>query len=286
MNKTLIGKNGYLFLQNDSCKELEVHNNNLCLVDPLFYKKYESVLDKLLFIVFPNKSLIYAEHLPDTYHLHYRPGFDLYSNYFKNHLLDGFPHLKNQDTYYKTDTHINNKGALIIYNLFVDKINKLFDLTIVKQEYTLTAIECKSLCNLGLGIGDLTCIYNLGNQKLESTHDVFYKINDADQLYCKYRFTPESHIRILNQQCIDETMMYLNQRLEWPIISNYILYVKNKDKKYKVVMFYDSFLISTLQLYIPLFNEIYLIKSIFDIDKIKTIQPDYVVEFRCERFLC
>ena len=81
-------------------------------------------------------------------------------------------------------------------------------------------------------------------------------------------------------------MMYLNQRLEWPIISNYILYVKNKDKKYKVVMFYDSFLISTLQLYIPLFNEIYLIKSIFDIDKIKTIQPDYVVEFRCERFLC
>ena len=36
MNKTLIGKN-------DSCKELELHNNNLCIVDSQFYKRYESV---------------------------------------------------------------------------------------------------------------------------------------------------------------------------------------------------------------------------------------------------
>ena len=79
--KTLIGKNGYLFLQNDSCKEIEVHNNNLCLVDLQFYKRYETILDKFLFIVIPNKSLIYAEHLPDIYNLQYRPGFDLYSNY-------------------------------------------------------------------------------------------------------------------------------------------------------------------------------------------------------------
>ena len=36
MNKTLIGKNGFLFLQNDSANELEVHNDNLCKVDNLF----------------------------------------------------------------------------------------------------------------------------------------------------------------------------------------------------------------------------------------------------------
>jgi hypothetical protein len=186
--KTLIGKNGYLFLQNDSCKEIEVHNNNLCLVDLQFYKRYETILDKFLFIVIPNKSLIYAEHLPDIYNLQYRPGFDLYSNYFKHHLIDMFPSLVNLDTYYKTDTHINIKGALIIYNNFIDKINNLFGLTIVKQEYTLNAIECKSLCELCIGIGDLTWSSNLGNQPLSSTYDVFYTINNAEQLYCKYIF--------------------------------------------------------------------------------------------------
>jgi hypothetical protein len=284
--KTLIGKNGYLFLQNDSCKEIEVHNNNLCLVDLQFYKRYETILDKFLFIVIPNKSLIYAEHLPDIYNLQYRPGFDLYSNYFKHHLIDMFPSLINLDTYYKTDTHINNKGGLIMYNNFIDKINNLFGLTIVKQEYTLNAIECKSLCELGIGIGDLAWPSNLGNQTLSSTYDVFYTINNTEQLYCKYIFTPESYIRLLNNNCIDETLKNLNKVLEWNIISNYILYVKNKDKKYKVVIFYDSFLISTLQLYIPLFHEIFFIKSIFDIEKINIIKPDYVFEFRCERFLC
>ena len=44
MDKTLIGKNGYLFLQNDSAKELEVHNDNLCLVKPNFYKKPDPMI--------------------------------------------------------------------------------------------------------------------------------------------------------------------------------------------------------------------------------------------------
>jgi len=48
MNKTLIGKNGYLFLQNDCAKELNVHNDNLCLVKSNFYKKYESIKNKFL----------------------------------------------------------------------------------------------------------------------------------------------------------------------------------------------------------------------------------------------
>lgn len=58
MDKTLIGKHDYLFLKNDSCSELEVHNNNLCLVNNDFYKRYCEYKDKYLLIVFPDKSLI------------------------------------------------------------------------------------------------------------------------------------------------------------------------------------------------------------------------------------
>lgn len=285
MNKTLIGKNGYLFLQNDSAKELEVHNDNLCLVNPKFYKKYESVKDNFLIVIFPNKSFIYAEHLPDTYKMQYRPGLDLYSEYFKNHLLDGYPFLKNLDTYYKTDTHINNKGALIIYNLFIDKINDLFNLNIIKKEYTLIKQEYETLVNLCLGIGDLTWRSNLGNQHLDSTKDVFYSIHNSEQLYCKHIFLHDSKLRILNNSLIDETNLFLNKILNWNILSSYILYVKNDEQKYKIVIFYDSFFCSTMQLYMSLFHEIYFIKSIFDINIVNKIIPDYIFEFRCERFL-
>jgi len=284
MDKTLIGKNGYLFLQNDSGNELKIHNENLCLVHPDFYKRYEPILDKFVLIVFPNKCLIYSEHLPDTFDLKYRPGFDLYSNFLKDKIIDGFPLLKNNDTYYKTDTHVNAKGGLIIYYIFIDKINKLFNLDIVKEEYTLTKKEC-SLMSLGLGIGDLTNRINLGNQLLENINDVFYKIDNNEQIYCRYKFTDNSSIRILNDSLTDVTNLYINNILTWDIISNCILYVKNPDKKYKVVIFYDSFLLSTLQLYTSLFHEIYFIKDIFYLDRITKIQPDYIFEFRCERFL-
>lgn len=90
MYKTLIGKNNYLFLQNDSAREIDVHNANLCLVDRFFYKKYDFIKDKYLMVVFPNKSYIYKDFLPDNYSLKYRPGFDMYRNYLQNHILDGY----------------------------------------------------------------------------------------------------------------------------------------------------------------------------------------------------
>ena len=172
-----------------------------------------------------------------------------------------------------------------MHNLFINKINKLFNLDIENKKYKLTQINCKSLSSVGLGIGDLTWETNLGNQILDSTEDLFYKINLADQLYCKYTFSSDSKIRILNYNVIDETDKFIDNILDWNMLSNYILYVKNDEKKYKVVIFYDSFLAASLQLYMPLFNELYFIKSIFDINIINLINPNYVFEFRCERFL-
>lgn len=72
-------------------------------------------------------------------------------------------------------------------------------------------------------------------------------------------------------------------------MSNYILYRNNENngeqKQYKVLLFYDSFLANVLDLYLKLFKEVYMIKDIYDRKYIEYIKPDYVFEFRVERFL-
>lgn len=282
MHKTLIGKSGYLFLQNDSCRELEVHNDNLCLVSSNFYEKYENIKDKFLLIVFPNKSYMYSDFLPDGYNLKYRPGFDIYNNYLNQHILDGYQFLK--------DIIINNKGSLIIYNEFINKINKLFNLNISSQNYSCNKIEVDNLSSLGIGIGDLTWDLNLGDQVLETQKDTYYEIIDSEQLYVKYFFNDTSEIKSLEciDNCIiDKTYENINKFLDWNIISKYILFKQNLNccNKIKVVIFYDSFLSQTLQLYMNLFYEVYFVKACFDINIVNIINPDFVFEFRVERYL-
>lgn len=291
MYKTLIGKNGYLFLQNDSARELEVHSNNLSLVNDNFYKKYETIKDKFLIIVFPNKSYIYSKFLPDNFNLKYRPGFEIYKNYFNKNILDGYHFLKDvDDSCYKTDTHINNKGSLIIFNEFINKIKDLFNLNINTIQYEYNKIEVENLSSLGLGIGDLTWDLNLGDQLLESKKDNYYEIVASEILYTKYKFNDSSEIKTLqyiDNSIIDKTIDNYDKILDWNIISQYILFKQNTNihNKLKVVIFYDSFLCFTLQLYMNLFYEVYFIKSIFNINIINFINPDYIFEFRVERFL-
>ena len=56
MIKTLIGKNDYLFLINDSNKELDIHINGYTIVNENSFKKYEKYLDKFLIFIYPDKS--------------------------------------------------------------------------------------------------------------------------------------------------------------------------------------------------------------------------------------
>jgi len=291
MNKTLIGKENWLFLQNDSCRELEIHNDDYCNVSLNFYKKYEKYKEKTILVVFPNKSLIYKQYLPDGYDLKYRKPFDIYAKYFDTHIIDGYNLLKDEENiFYKTDTHINNKGSLVIYYHFIDKINELFALNITKQVYELKKIECESLVEMNLAIGDLTWSFNLGDQSLSCIRDTFYEIVDNPQLYIKYIFNDNKDIVLFNYDdniLIDETMLYINKILDWHILSKYILF-KNNNKNTEnktVVFFYDSFLCSSMHLYINLFTNVYFVKSIFNPKIIDLINPDYVFEFRCERFL-
>lgn len=288
--KTLIGKDGYLFLQNDSGKELKIHNENLCLVKENFINRYNSYKNKFLLTIFPNKSLLYKDYLPDGFNMIYRPSFNIYNKHFNNNIIDGYDILKNvEDTFYKTDTHINLKGAYIIYCSFIEKIKDIFNITIEQKNISIHKKIIASLNELGLGIGDLTWSQNLGSQHLNSLEDVYFYSNDFAEIYLKYKISIDDPIRVLvieNKTLIDKTNEQIDFILNWDSLSKHILYKKNKDKpKYKCLIFYDSFLLSTLGLYLELFEEIYLSKSMFTKEIIDVINPDYIFEFRVERFL-
>lgn len=288
MNKTLIGKENYLFLQNDSARELEVHNNNLCLVDDNFYLKFKELKNKYLLIIFPNKSFIQKQFLPDNFDLKYRPAFDKYNEYLKDHILDGYVFLKDKvDHYYKTDTHINLKGNYIIYENFVDKINELFNLNITKKQIIIQEQICPNgLTMLGKAIGDMTWENNLGNQVLKDISDIYYYSDKLKEIYVKYKLTSQSKIRILDRDLNDKTEEKINEYLHWHLISDFLLYQKNNlNTKIKVLIFYDSFLLHAIDLYLDIFDEVYFAKSVYDINLVNKINPDFVFEFRCERFL-
>lgn len=291
--KTLIGKNNYLFLQNDTTFEIKQHCSIQSLVNPCYLiNSYEKIIDKFLLIIIPDKSYVLQKYLPDNYQLLYRPTFDAYSNYLGNHLLDGYESFKLfDDLYYKTDTHINNNGAMIIYYEFINKINQLFSIGICnKKNFICVKHDVVSLNSLGLGKGDLTWNSNLNGQLLYSISDTYYSIVNSEQYYMKYLFTNDSMLRTLKiteHDLIDNTIDNVNKILDWCIISEYILYKKNINccNKYKIVIFYDSNLCSTLHLYLNLFYEAYCVKSKFNIVTINLLQPNYVFQFSIERFL-
>lgn len=293
MHKTLIGKNGYLFLQNDSAKELEIHNNNLCFVDSTKLSRYNSIKNKYMMIVFPNKSFLYKSFLPDGYNLKYRPGFEIYKKYFCSQILDGYTILKNEtDVYYKTDTHINLKGSYIIYCKFIESVNKLFNLNILKKNCIIKSIETNNLTSIGVGIGDLTWEVNLGKQTLYSTNDNYYYSDDIKELYCKHKIiNNDPQLAILNfenNELHNVTNSFEGHIINWNIISKYILYKNNSYKnlpKLKVLIFFDSFLSSSLSLYLEMFDNVFMVKQSFNIELVNFINPNYVFEFRAERFL-
>jgi len=290
VNKTLIGKNGFLFLQNDSGNEIKIHNENLCLVQDISLKRYNEYKDKFLLTVFPNKSLICKEFLPDEFDMKYRPAFDIYKKKFDDKIIDGLTVLSDyKNIFYKTDTHINLYGAYIIYSTFVDNFNALFKMNVIKKEINIKSKLVDSLNELKLGIGDLTWKVNLGNQTLNSTEDIYFYSDDFTEIYLKYELKLNDPIRILRfdkNKFIDNTNEFIGKTIDWETLSQYTLYKKNNIfPKQKCLIFYDSFLLSTLSLYLELFDEVYLSKTVFSNEIIQIIDPDYICEFRIERFL-
>ena len=199
--------------------------------------------------------------------------------------------LKNEDDiYYKKDTHINLKGNYIIFNYFSDfckKINiniPLIDINIIKHKYIENI-------NSIIGVGDLTWNLNLGNQILNDYSDsYYYDETNYEIIYNKTIINDKINLQLLhleNNILLDNTIDNYGKLLDWNIISKYILYRKNNiyHNNLKILIFCDSFLLSIIHLFMNIFREIYFIKSIFDEKYINIIKPDFIFEFRVERFL-
>lgn len=188
-----------------------------------------------------------------------------------------------EDVYYKTDTHINLKGGYIVYKWFINYINNEWNVNIIEEDCILLNKKC-TLNTLPYGIGDLTWPLNCGNQILEDTMDSFYYC-DKLVFYPTYIIKENQDIFFLDYDMVDKTTSLYNKTADWNIISKHIIYKKNENKLGVALFFYDSFLLSTLPLYLNLFKEVYMIKKIYNNSFIDKIKPDYVFEFRVERFL-
>jgi hypothetical protein len=197
VHKTLIGKNGYLFLQNDSANEIQRHLTNESVILDKSLAKFDKVIDKYFITIFPNKSFACRSKLPDGYDLIYRPDFNVYQKKFGDHLLDGYEVLGDDvENYYKTDTHVNLKGSILIHYEFLKRINMLFGLNIEYKQYY---IESKTTNNLSerFCLGDLTSPINLGDQIITDTSDVYFYSNDIFNIYNNCIIKDEYEIRFL-----------------------------------------------------------------------------------------
>ena len=298
MNKTLIGKDGYLFLINDSSKELDIHVNGYTVVNQDSFKKYEKYLDKFLIFIYPDKSYHLKKFLPDNINSQYRPGYLLYKEYFKDKIFDFTEILKHtkEETFYKTDTHINFLAGYYSNYYFIEQINIYFNMNI---NFKKLNINKKNVCllDLKLGIGDLLFKENIGDLVIDNTIDTYFYSDDILYFYTKYLIdnnekiiydnTKIFFIKIEYNNIVDYTTQLVGKYATWDIISKYIIFVENDSVKNnkKVLIFYDSFLLHSIQMYFNLFKYTYFSKTSFSHEIIETLKPDYIFEFRVERFL-
>jgi hypothetical protein len=211
--KTLIGKNGYLFLTNDTAKEIESHFCNETTV-----KNYACIKkENYLLTVFPNKSYLLRHLLPDTYLLRYRPAFNKYAEVLGDHILDGYEILKDLNVFYKTDTHLNLYGACEMYYHFVDRVNELFNLNIIKKEISIKNKEC-ILSTLKKGLGDLTWVENKGDQIIDDLMDTYFFSEEVPQVLLECTIEVHSSLRILDNDLNDVNDVLQGKLINWDFL--------------------------------------------------------------------
>ncbi len=147
VSKTIIGKNGWLFMAKESENVNEVdYFRSKKLFSKEELKHWRNTLEQrrdwlanrgilYFFIIVPNKSTIYSEFMPDFIHpVRNQSRLDQLLNYLKKNsdfqIIDVRKVLinakKDCEVYYKTDSHWNEYGAYIAYREIMKYIGKYF----------------------------------------------------------------------------------------------------------------------------------------------------------------
>uniref|UniRef100_A0A6C0IB80 Uncharacterized protein n=1 Tax=viral metagenome TaxID=1070528 RepID=A0A6C0IB80_9ZZZZ len=280
--KTLIGKDNYLFLINDSNNSLYKHQVNNNFQGMANYSKF---LDKLLFIVFPDKECICKDYLPDEYKINYRTELTYYKNELKNNILDPTLLLDHTD-YFKTDTHMNLKGLYKVYIQTLEHLKVHFNVSIDSICIHILEKKLSSLCNLGLGLGDLTWPQNKQDLMIPSREDTYYYTNDLFPFYCRKLYnSTEITINILNYKL--ENITEDDKIIDWNTLSKDVVLSVNEKctNNLNVIIFYDSFLIHIIPLLMKTFKRCHFCKCTINTHLINKINPDLILNFKVERFL-
>lgn len=224
--KAFIGKDGWLFYKGDnlielyqnrrnfSFEEMELIKNNIIKQNEWFNKHGM----KYIIFIPPNKCDIYGEF--------YKPGIHKAGEIDRIQALNRFLENSSADrviyplnellaakdetlVYWKNDTHWSPYGAYIGYQKLIHVLNKRYpEFGIKPIEPVFEIAEYKK--------GDITPMLNLGKKQITGYIDEYYRVSDAQ---CSYK--------IVKKEQDDNAKQYIK--------------TINKNKKYKVIVFRDSF---------------------------------------------
>lgn len=254
----LVGRDGWLFLQNDTNDVMaqltgryplpaDFMDQWRCLFE-LRRQRLESLTGQYFFGVIPNKACVYSQHLPDDVVLQSRrPVHDIMDagqgairhHYFLQDLID-YSHL--HQTYCKGDTHWNHRGALCAFNSLMRKM-RLPELT----ESEL-AFETRSIA------GDLTG--KIG-QTTQTEH--------ATIIEPKFNTVHDNGVSNVGRLVIME-----NENKNLP----------------SLVLFRDSFGSAQMQMFASRFSRVVAVwQPNIDYEIVRRESPDFVISQQVERFL-
>jgi hypothetical protein len=93
--------------------------------------------------------------------------------------------------------------------------------------------------------------------------------------------------KILDYSLNDITLSFIDQHLSWEMVSKNIIYCNNTNcsSQFRTIVFHDSFLLEPQRLFMNILSETFFIKNTINAELIDLIKPDYILEFRIERFL-
>lgn len=262
-DKVLIGKNNWLFLQNDTNRVVEQNQGSLVLT-PEGYLKWVRTLQarksilksqgiQYYFLVAPNKECVYPEYLPNDYNINDERIINQLIRQCKIreieilYPLEIFNLYKSEkDLYSPINTHWNGAGGFVAYDFLMHKMK----------------IDTRILTWEDIYYREAVISEDLGNKLIpkQSASFIWGRVHNAQAQ------------TIFDNEVVNSgrQQITLNKNSSLPT----------------AVIFHDSFMEVMLPYLMESFSKIYLFHTPnVDYDIIEKIKPDVVISEMVERFL-